>query len=134
MKRTIIFLIFFLLAVPSALAWQDSVIPPENIKESTVLYKVVPDKNNIIYVSQDIPAGLYGISAGRFDNSPILHTDYMFGIMRGTETVFQSSLINTETSSELIIHLRDGDVLLIVTSLDDIVYLYSVDTFMLRPY
>lgn len=137
MKRIVAIVLLLLLTAPAALAasnWQDSILPPPGIEDSAVLFKVVPDKTDVIRVGQDIPAGLYGVSAGMFGNSPVLHTDFMFGVMRGTETVFQSSQLNTETSAELIIHLNDGDILLMVTSLGNIVYLYSVDTVMLRPY
>ena len=136
MKRIFMFLSVLFLVVPFAVAeasWQDETLPPEDIKDADVLYKINPDVNNIVYVGVDIPAGLYGIAPFKFENSPIIDFDYIFAIMRGTETIFQSDLLNTKTHSDLIVNLDVGDVLIIASN-GNITYLHSVDTVMLRPY
>ena len=136
MKRNTAIVLLFLLVMPYALAsstWQDATLPPEDIKDADVLYKINPDENGVVYVGVDIPAGLYGIAPFKFENSPIIDFDYIFGIMRGAETIFESDLLNTKTHSDLIVNLDVGDVL-IIASRGNIIYLHSVDEVMLRPY
>ena len=136
MKKFLAFLLSFLMLFPiSAFAtWIDSTLPLDEIKDAEIIYKVVQDETNIIEVGTDIPAGLYGVSAFRFDNSPVLHSDYIIGVMRGTELIFQSEKLNTKANEDLIISVNDGETLLVIVSLGNVVYLYSVDAVCLKHY
>lgn len=136
MKRILIFLLLMILTVPFAgadTAWQDQTLPLEQAASATVLYKVDHDKH-IVNVGEDIPAGLYSVSGFCFENSPALHVQYMIYIMRGVETIYKSSLLDTEKNADLIIPLFDGDTLIIAPGLTNIVYLYSVDFAPLKVY
>ena len=137
MKRIFMFLSVLFLVVPFAVAeasWQDSVIPPDHVQSAQVSYKIIPKETNIIRIGNHIPAGLYSISGFRFPNRQTIEVSYMFCIMRGTEVVYESELMNTDDNADLILPLFNGDCLIVATQFDNVVYLYSVEYSALKLY
>lgn len=127
-----LFLSFLLVLVMfpafSEVRWQDSVSPRSDIAEASVLLKI--EESTTLLVGSDIPAGVYRVTHGFINETELFPVFYGLSVFDGIVEK-NRMFLNTEQNANTVFQVRNGETLMIVFSDTDVVYLSSVDDFLL---